>query len=133
MKKVTLVKTDDPEKPKLTLTVTGAVIKVVQIEPRSIHLKGNPGDVLETIVKVTPLEKYKFSILGIEQQANTKIKASLIAPKKDEQSWQIKVNVSSDKPEQLYDKFVLKTDSKYRPSIVIRAYAIFYEKQKTGS
>ncbi len=57
MKKVTLVKTDDPEKPKLTLTITGAVEKVVQIEPRSINRKVDSEDSLKTIVKETLLEK----------------------------------------------------------------------------
>ena len=133
MKKVTIVKTDDPEKSRFTVTVTGPVEKVVTIEPRSVYLQGNPGDTLETIIKITPSEKYKFSILGLEQKNGAQFKATLIAPKDDEKSWQVKVETASDKPVQLYDVLILKTDSKYSPSIIIRTYAIFVEKQKIGS
>ena len=133
MKKVTSVQTDDPEKSRFTLTVKGSVEKVVTIDPRSVYLKGNPGDTLETIIKVTPSEKYKFSILSLEQKNSAQFKATLIAPKNDEKSWKVKVETASDKPAQLYDVLTLKTDSRHSPSIMIRAYAIFVEKQKIGS
>ncbi len=135
MKKVTMVHTDDPEKRKFTLTVTGLVEKVVTIEPRSVYLQGNPGDTLKTTIKITPSEKYQFSILGLEQKNSAQIKAKLIAPKGNEKSWQVKVETVSDKaePGQLYDTLTLKTDSKYRPSLFIRVYAIFVGKQKAGS
>ncbi len=128
-----MIKTDDPEKAGFTVTVTGPVEKIATIEPRSVYLEGLPGNTLETIIKITPVEKYKFSILGVEQKVNTNIKASLIAPKKDEKSWLVKVKALSDKPGQVYDLLTFKTDSKYRPSLHIRVYAKFIEKQKTGS
>jgi hypothetical protein len=131
MKKVTLIKTDDPENPKLTVTVTGPVEKVVKIEPKSVYLQGVPGDTLEAIIKITPLGKYNFSILSLEQKENTNIKATLIAPTGGEKFWWVKVKMTSDKAGHVYDLLTLKTDSKYLPSIAIRAYAMFVEKAKT--
>lgn len=128
MKKVILVKTDDPEKRKFNLIVTGPVEKVVEINPVSVFLDGNPGDTLESIVTITPSEKYKFSILGIEQKINTNIKAQLIDPKPDEKFWQIKIKSTSDKADDFYDVLTLKTDSQYRPTLTIRVYAVFFEK-----
>ncbi len=133
MKKVTMVKTDDPKKARFTVVVKGSVEKIAIIEPRSVYLEGLPGNTLETIIKITPVEKYKFSILGVEQKVNTNIQASLIAPGKDEKSWQVLIKASSDKPGQVYDLLTFKTDSKYRPLLSIRVYAQFVEKKKTGS
>ena len=87
MKKIIQVKTDDPEKKKFNLVVTGLVEKVVDINPVSVYMKGNPGDTLERVVTITPSEKYPFSILGMETRGNAGIKALLIAPIKDKKSW----------------------------------------------
>ncbi|MCD4721852.1 MAG: hypothetical protein K8S13_18635 [Desulfobacula sp.] len=133
MKKVILVKTDDPKKRKFNLVVTGPVEKIVDIKPASVYLDGNPGDTLESVVTITPSEKYKFSILGMEQKINTKIKAQLIEPKGDEKSWQIKIKSISDKANDFYDVLTLKTDSRYKPTLTIRVYAIFFKKQELKS
>ena len=133
MKKATLIRTDDPEKSRFTVTVTGKVDRVVTIEPRSVYLQGNQGDTLETIVEITPSQKYQFSILGLEQKPNTNIKASLIAPEGDKKSWRIRIKAESDKAEQIYDLLTLKTDSKYRPTLAIRVYARFIAKKESDS
>jgi len=128
MKKVILVKTDDPGKRKFNLVVTGPVERVVEINPLSPNLNGNPGDTLESIVTITPSEKYKFSILGMEQKFNKKIKAELIEPKPGEKFWQVKIKTTSDKADNFYEVLVLKTDSQYRPTLTVRVYANFYKK-----
>ncbi len=133
MKKTTLVKTDDPEKSKFRVTVTGKVDQVVTINPKRVNLKGNQGDTLETMVEITPFPKYQFSILGLEQKINTNIKASLIAPEGDKKSWRIRVKAESDKVGQLYDLLTLKTDSKYIPSLTIKVHARFIAKKESGS
>ena len=133
MKKVILVKTDDPERKEFNLIVTGPVERVVDINPASVFLNGKQGDTLEAVVNITPSEKYKFSILGMEQKINTKIKAMLIEPKGDKKSWQIKIKSTSGKADHLYDVLTLKTDSQYKPTLTIRVYAIFLEKQESKS
>ena len=133
MKKATLIRTDDPEKSRFKVTVTGKVDRVVTIKPRSVYLQGNQGDTLETMIEITPSPKYQFSILGLEQKTNTNIKASLIAPEGEEKSWRIKIKAESDKAGQIYDLLTLKTDSKYRPSLAIRVYAKFIEKKESDS
>ena len=130
MKKVIIVKTDDPEKRKFNLVVTGPVGKVVVINPVWSTLDGTPGDTLESIVTITPSEKYQFSILGMEQKFNTKIKAKLIEPKSNEKSWQIKIKTTSDKADNYYDVLTVKTDSPYRPTLTIRVYANFFKKSE---
>ncbi|MBU8847943.1 MAG: hypothetical protein KOO65_12495 [Desulfobacterales bacterium] len=133
MKKVILVKTDDPGKRKFNLVVKGLVEKVVDIKPASVFLNGNPGETLESVVTITPSEKYKFSILGMEQKFNKKIKAQLVESDKDKKSWQVKIKSTSDKAGRLHDVLTLKTDSLYRPVLTIKVYAVFLKKQKTKS
>lgn len=128
MKKVILVKTDDPVKRKFNLTVTGPVEKVVDINPGSVYLDGAVGDTLEAVVKITPSEKYMFSILGMKQKINAGIKATLIKPKGNMKSWQVKITSTSNKADDLYDVLTLKTDSRYKPTLTIRVYAIFQKK-----
>ncbi|MBT3176406.1 MAG: hypothetical protein HOG03_09180 [Desulfobacula sp.] len=133
MKKVIQVKTDDPGKKKFHLVVTGPVEKIVDILPGSVFLKGVPGDTLETVVNIIPVEKYSFSILGMEQKGNTGIHLKLIESKAGKKSWQVKIKCTSDKAQNLYDIVTLKTDSLYKPKLIIRVHAIFIEKKALKS
>lgn len=133
MQKTIQVKTDDPDKNQFNLVVKGPVEKVVDISPATVHMTGEPGQTLETIVTITPSEKYKFSILGMEQKINTRIKAELIETGPGENSWQVKIKSTSDKADDLYDVVTLSTDSEYKPKLTIRVYAIFQKKQEPKS
>ncbi len=133
MRKNILVKTNDPDKKKFNLTVTGPVEKVVDISPRSVYLNGNPGDTLDAVVNITPAEKYPFSILEMKQKINTRIKAQLIELNGDKKSWQVKIKSTSDTAGDLYDVLTLKTDSPYKPNLTIRVYAIFIKKKEPRS
>ncbi|MBU0463255.1 MAG: hypothetical protein KKE12_06550 [Proteobacteria bacterium] len=133
MKKVILVKTDDPVRKEFNLVVTGPVEKIVDINPESVYLNGNPGDTLEAVVNITPSEKYPFSILGMETRGNARIETSLIESMDDKKSWQVKIKSTSDKVQNLYDVLTLKTDSQYKSTLTIRVYAIFLEKKAPKS
>ena len=129
MSKRILVQTDDPARSKIYLGISGAVEKVVDIDPPSVNMKGVPGEVLETTVTITPAEKYAFSILDLKQQFHKNITAELVKPDGKDRSWKIKIKTQSLKPDTLYEVITLNTDSKYRPNLKIRVYA-FYEDQK---
>ncbi|MCP3942269.1 MAG: hypothetical protein GY710_12385 [Desulfobacteraceae bacterium] len=113
--------------------VTGKVEKVVDITPRTVSLTGAPGDVLEAMVTITPADKYKFSILELDQKYKTNIKADLVKPAKGNLSWQVKIIANSQKADDLYDIITLKTDSKYKPVLKIRVYAIYLKDKKINS
>ncbi len=132
MKKTIVVKTDDPKNRKFNLIVKGPVEKVVDIKPASVYMDGNPGDTLESTITITPAEKYNFSILEVNQKINKGITATLIEPDKDKKSWQIKLKSTSDKADDLYEILTVKTDSKYKPTLTIRVYAIFLEKKSNS-
>lgn len=92
-------------------------------------MNGVPGEVLETIVTITPAKKYAFSILDLKQQFKKNITAELVKPDGEDRSWKVRIKSQSQKPDTLYEVITLNTDSKYRPSLRIRVYA-FYEGQK---
>jgi hypothetical protein len=112
--------------------VTGKVENVVNITPTTVSLSGAPGETLEAMVNITPMDKYNFSILGLEQKFNTRIKAQLIEPAKGSVVWQVKITSTSPKADDLYDIITLKTDSKYKPTIKIRVYAIYLKDETTS-
>lgn len=113
--------------------VTGKVEKVVDITPSIVSMSGAPGEVLESIVTIMPSDKYRFSIVGLEQKINTQIKAQLIKPVNNNLPWQVKITSTSQKADDLYDVITLKTDSKYKPTLKIRVYAIYLKDEKTNS
>ncbi|MFH2061122.1 MAG: hypothetical protein ABIJ59_19835 [Pseudomonadota bacterium] len=127
MTKRILVKTDDPEKKKFNLVVTGMVEKVVDINPSAVYLDGNPGDTLESTITITPSKKYMFTILGLEQNPESGVTATLVPPTKEGESWQVMVKVNSDKPGNFFDTLVLKTDSSHTPELKIRVSALFHK------
>jgi hypothetical protein len=129
MKKTIVVKTDDPDNKKFNLVVTGPVEKIVDVKPASVYMNGKPGDTLESFVTITPAPKFEFSILDVKQKINKGITASLIEPVNGKKSWQIKLTSTSDKADDLYEVLTVKTDSKYKPTLTIRVYAIFLDKK----
>lgn len=113
--------------------VTGKVENVVDITPSTVSMSGVPGEVLESTVTIMPADKYNFSILELEQKFNTQIKAQLIKPANKNLPWQVKITSTSEKADDLYDIITLKTDSKYKPTLKIRVYAIYLKDEKTKS
>lgn len=130
MTKTILVKTDDPQQRTLNLVVTGRVDRIAEISPPSVYLNGKAGEVLETVVAITPSEKYAFSVLGLEKRNKSRIEATLVQPEKGGRTWQVRIKCRSDKAEDLYDELVLKTDSPYLSSIGIRVSAVFLDTKK---
>lgn len=127
MNKRILVKTDDPDNATFYLTVSGTVDEVAKVKPATVSLSGVPGQTLETVVTVTPAEKYPFEIKALAQKFNTGIKARLIRPEAGTRDWQVEVSAFSDKADDLYDIITLETDSPLKPRLKIRVYAIYFE------
>ncbi len=127
MKKTIVVRTNDPDKKKFNLVVTGPVEQVAKIEPPSVNLYGKPGEKLEKIVTITPSSKYNFSILEMEQRKGSGITTQLIKPTAKDQPWQVKITCTSPTVTNLYDYITLKTDSEYLPNLKIRVSVMFVE------
>lgn len=130
MKKVFIVKTDDPERRRFNLVFSGSVKRIMQITPRALTIEGLSGQTLTGEITITPVADYQFSIKEVRQLDGSLIKVELVKPAKKEKSWKLKVKVSSNKVEQLYDKLTVLTDSPFKPKLTIRIYATFFDKTK---
>ena len=130
MTKTIMVKTDDPYHNTLNLVGTGLVERIAEIDPQAVYLTGKAGDTLESVVSITPSEKYAFNIIGFEKRNSTGIEAALIRPEKENKTWQIRIKCRSDKAQDLYDELILKTDSNYVPNFRIRVSAMFLDQRK---
>ena len=96
-------------------------------------MSGAPGDELESLVTITPAEKYSFSILDLKQKYNKNITATLVKPQGKERAWKIRIKSNSQTVQDLYEVITLKTDSKYRPDLRIRVYAIYKDQKSKKS
>lgn len=126
MKKTTRVNTNDTTNLSFNLIVTGKVEKVVNIEPEYVYMAGKTGQTLESFVRITPFDKYKFSITGLTQKMNAGIKAFIQAPKKNKKTWNIRITANSYKPIKLHDVLIFSTDSEYMPDLEVKVYATFH-------
>ncbi len=130
MNKTIQVKSDDSAKRVFNLVVRGPVEKIVDIDPQSVYLEGKPGDTLEKVITITPSQKFPFSILEVKQKNNTPILLDWTQLENKKKSWQVNIKTTSDKAQNFYDVLEIKTDSKYKPLIVIRVYAVFIAPRK---
>jgi hypothetical protein len=128
-----MVKTNDPDKNQFFLTVTGKVSLVAKITPATLSLSGKPGDTLEGVVSITPAQDYPFSITSLTQKFSSQIKAELIRPADGSGDWKVRVTAVSKKADDLYDIITLKTDSRFKPVLKIRVYAIYFDSQVNQS
>ena len=113
--------------------MTGKVEAVVTIFPKNVSLKGAPGQTLKATVTISPSQNYPFSILEMTQRFEDKIKAKLVQPTSADSNWQIQITSTSEKTDDVYDVITLKTDSKLKPKLVIRVYAVYSEEFRQTS
>jgi len=105
----------------------------VDIDPTTVSMSGAPGDVLSAEVIITPSEKYQFSILELKQKFNTDIQAELVKPEGKNTAWKVKIQSTLQKADDIYDIITLNTDSKYKPRLKIRVFAVYLETKDTNS
>ena len=133
MKKLIIVNTNDPENAKFSLKVTGPVERVATISPASVYLYGEPGQTLESEIKITPSEKYPFKILEMNHLKNSGVDVILIEPKDVGSPWIIKLSATAPRVTNLFDHLTIRTDSKFRPTLRVRVSVMFVEPdEKTG-
>jgi len=65
MRKTVGVYTNDKNRPRTDLVISGQVEKFVTIRPKHINLRGYAGDTIKTSVFLIPEKKYPFKILKV--------------------------------------------------------------------
>ena len=82
MKKKITVLTNDPVKPKLTLTISGEVENLFTISSKRVQLTGPAGQQLITSVTITPYKRYAFKVVEAKAKDGKHIAVFLNEKKK---------------------------------------------------
>jgi len=107
--------------------VSGAVEKMVIIEPKAIRLTGKPSEEITATVKVLPMEKYPFTIKSISVKNEKTLGVDLQSPEGDNLVWNIKVTNKQTRPGRYFDMITLVTDSTIQPEIRINVFGNILE------
>jgi hypothetical protein len=123
MKKTAGVYTNDKNRPRVDLVITGQVEKFVTIQPRHVNLRGYTGDSIKASVSLIPEKKYPFKILKVSAKDGRNIKFELAEaePSKDG-AYELKVENLKQENGRYFDTIILETDSKIRPQLSVRVY-----------
>ena len=123
MKKTASVYTNDKNRPRTDLVITGKVERFATIRPKHVNLRGYVGDSLATKVSIIPETKYPFKITNVHAKDGINIKLQL-KEVKDSGNGAYELEVENLKQEtgRYVDMIFLDTDSKIRPQLSIRVY-----------
>ena len=123
MKKTASVYTNDKNRSRMDLAMSGQVEKFVTIRPKHVNLRGYTGDSIKALVSVIPEKKYPFKILKISAKdgKNIKFQVDEVASSANG-AYELKVENLKPDSGRYYDTIFLETDSKIRPKLSVRVY-----------
>ena len=123
MKKTAGVYTNDKNRPRQDLVISGPVEKFATIRPQHVSLRGFTGDSIKGQVSIIPEKKYPFKILEARAKDGKNINFQLDEVKNSKgQAYELTVENLREKTGRYYDTIILKTDSKARPELNVRVY-----------
>ena len=130
MKKNAGVHTNDRNRPRMNLVISGPVEKFVTIYPRHVNLRGYVGDSIISSVTLIPEKKYPFKILNVRARNGKYISYQLEEIKKsDNTAYEIKVQNLKQETGRFYDTIILETDSKIRPQLDVKVYGYLWPRK----
>ena len=122
------MKTDDPQQPSRTLTITGMVENVVTINPKIVRLVGTADTETSAQVSIVPEKKYAFKITGLRAKDGRHVTLDLKETiEADITKYVLTVTNKKQQKARYYDLIYLKTDSPVRPELVINVYGNILE------
>lgn len=123
MKKTAGVYTNDKNRPRIDLVITGQVEKFVTFRPRHINLRGYSGDAVTASVSLIPEKKYPFKIIKVRAKDGSNIKFQLNQVETSaDGAYELKVENLKKDSGRYFDTIILETDSKVRPELSVSVY-----------
>jgi hypothetical protein len=77
LRKTITVRTSDQKKSGQKLYISGIVEKFATIDPKVALLKGPVGKSIQTSIKIIPMDKYPFTIIGVRAKLGINIEYDL--------------------------------------------------------
>ncbi|SMC79231.1 hypothetical protein SAMN02746065_11081 [Desulfocicer vacuolatum DSM 3385] len=127
LSKIIQVYTNDPDHKIISLKVSGAVEKMVNIQPKVVRLTGKVGGEITSTVKVLAMEKYPFTIKNISVKNKKTVAVELQPSEENAFAWNIKVTNKQTRPGRYFDMITLVTDSTIQPEIRINVFGNILE------
>jgi len=120
---VVKVDTNDPQRPKLELSVSGEVREFASVLPRYVTLRGKAGTEVGEIITILPI--HPFTVRGVRAQdgkhIRVKVNEKITGGRK---SYVVTVENIMNQPGQYADTVVVETDSKVKPEIIIGVWGV---------
>jgi hypothetical protein len=136
LQKTAVVRTNDPQHPRIRLTISGYVENFASIQPSRIRLSGIAGHAIAVPVTIVPEEKYPFKILEVEAADGRNIRYELQERTgAGEKGYTLRVENIKKEEGSYRDVIRLQTDSTVKPLIQIHVSGYIREErhQKSGS
>jgi hypothetical protein len=125
-KKETKVRLNDPDRPRLVLTMTGVATPFIEIQPSHIvRLRGSPGDNIRGQVRFTSHLPTPFKITQYRTNIPDKIEVT-ITPEVPDKVYVLEVRPKGEKPGPFNGVIDLFTNSKERPRLIVRVFGEIY-------
>ena len=131
MKKTAGVYTNDKNRPRQDLVISGPVENFAKIRPKHVSLRGFAGDPIKSQVSIIPEKKYPFKIIKARAKDGKNIKFELnqVEPSEDG-AYELKVENLRKDSGRYFDTIILETDSKVRPELSVRVYGNLRPRKK---
>ena len=117
------VDTNDPQRPKLELSISGEVREFASVLPRYVTLRGKAGTEVGEIITILPI--HPFTVRGVRAQdgkhIRVKVNEKITGGRK---SYVVTVENIMNQPGQYADTVVVETDSKVKPEIIIGVWGV---------
>lgn len=113
--------TNDPQQPKVDLTVVGGVKGFLQISPRYVRLVGAKGKDLQQTVKIVPEKDYPFKIteVDINKAKDFEYKLEPLGKNPSKEGYQLVVRNTRTEKGAYRGHITIKTDLKEKPTLRI--------------
>jgi len=131
MRKTASVYTNDKNRSRIDLAISGQVEKFVTIRPQHVNLRGYTGDSIKALVTIIPEKKYPFKIIKVSAKDGKNINFQLDEVESSANgAYALKVENLKTDSGRYYDTIFLETDSKIRPKISVRVYGNLRPREK---
>jgi hypothetical protein len=125
-KKKATVTLNDPDQPRIILTLTGVAQPLIEIQPSHIvRLRGNPSDDIRSQVRFISQTSAPFQITQFRTNIPDKIEVNL-KPEVPDKVYILEVRNKGQQPGAYAGVIALSTNLKNRPRLIVRVFGEIY-------
>ena len=115
--------TDDPQKPRTTLNISGEILRFAKLDPAYARLVGPSGTDVKRTVTITREKAYPFTVLDAKAKKGKDIRIAIDEFSNDTgDGYILTIENTKTTPGRYADKIILSTDSEVKPTITVPVY-----------